>query len=92
MYVARATAFTRAMRLAARAAQVYARQKTQMLADHTFLSVLGAAAFWSLLSPSATASYAVGAFLGALYLFLLQRQTDSLGASSLEDVRAALSA
>ena len=58
-----------------------------MLADHAFLSVLGAAAFWALVSPSATASYAVGAFLGALYLFLLQRQTDSVGASSLEDVR-----
>ena len=59
-----------------------------MLSDHVFLSALGAAGFWSLVSPSATASYAVGALLGGFYLFLLQRQTDSVGASSLEDVRS----
>lgn len=65
--------------------QVYARQKAQMLSDHAFLSLLGVATFWALFSPSATISYGIGAVLGAVYLFLLQRQTDTIGASSLED-------
>ena len=65
--------------------QVYARQKGQLLADHAFLSFLGLAGFWSFLTPSAAMSYGVGALLGGLYIFLLQRQVDGVGASTVEE-------
>ena len=61
-------------------------QKKQMLADHAFLSLLGCALMWSLLDLAGTGSYAVGAALGALYIYLQQRAVDSVGASSIEEV------
>jgi len=66
--------------------EVYRRQKSQLLQDHAYLSVLGCAAMWSFFSASATVSYAVGAALGLLYLYLLQKQSDSVGATSIEEV------
>lgn len=64
----------------------YAAQKSQMLQDHAFLSLLGVAAMWSLFGLKVVTSYAVGALLGGMYIYLLQRSTDSLGASSIEEV------
>jgi len=64
----------------------YAAQKSQMLQDHAFLSLLGAAAMWSLFGVKVVTSYAVGALLGGMYIYLLQRSTDSVGASTVEEV------
>ncbi len=68
--------------------QRYEEQKGQILSDHLLLSALGVAAFWGAFSEPASLSYAGGAALGAFYLFLKSREADSLGASSLEEVRS----
>ena len=68
-----------------RSAKVYAALKRQLLADHAFLSAVIGALLWAVLpDPLAATSYAVGAALGGLYLYLLQRQTDSFGGSPVE--------
>lgn len=64
----------------------YAAQKVQILSDHLFLSLLGAAAMWTFFDVKAVGSYAAGAGLGALYLYLLQRNADSFGATEIENV------
>jgi len=61
-------------------------QKRQMLADHAFLSLLGGAVLWSCFDEKATVSFAVGAALGGLYLYLQQRAIDSVGASTVEEI------
>ena len=64
----------------------FAAQKRQMLADHAFLTLLGAAVVWSCFDLQGTASYFLGALLGGLYIYLQQRAIDSVGASSIEEV------
>ena len=59
-----------------RSVRGYEAQKTQLLQDHAFLSLLGVAATWSFLSLKCVESYAVGAALGGFYLFLLQRSAE----------------
>ena len=65
----------------------YNLQKRQLLQDHVFLSVCGLAAVWSYVNLTAFLSYGVGALLGLLYIVLLQRNTDSFGAKTLEDMK-----
>jgi hypothetical protein len=70
-----------------RSQKVYAALKAQLLQDHAFLSLLGTALVWSLFDLLAVKSYAVGAALGAFYLYLSQRSADSFGASTPEEVK-----
>jgi len=67
--------------------KAYELQKRQMLSDHVFLSLLGTAGMWAAFDPRSTLSYIIGTALGALYIILLQRSTDSVGASSVEDLK-----
>ena len=64
----------------------YEAQKSQMLQDHAFLSLMGVTIMWSAFNLQITVSYVVGTFLGGLYIYLLQRQVDSVGASTIEEV------
>ena len=64
----------------------YAAQKSQLLQDHFFLSAISIAVTWSCFDEKTTFSCAVGAALGALYLYLLQRSVDGVGASTVEEV------
>ena len=67
--------------------RVYAALKAQLLADHVFLSVIGAALVWSIFDLFSVRSYLIGAALGGLYLVLSQRTADSFGATSLDEVK-----
>eukprot|EP00308_Calcidiscus_leptoporus_P022608 CAMPEP_0119377418 /NCGR_PEP_ID=MMETSP1334-20130426/44763_1 /TAXON_ID=127549 /ORGANISM="Calcidiscus leptoporus, Strain RCC1130" /LENGTH=172 /DNA_ID=CAMNT_0007396327 /DNA_START=155 /DNA_END=673 /DNA_ORIENTATION=- len=71
-----------------RSLEAYGRQKAQLLADHALLSSIGACAMWSFTDVQAVKSFVAGTLFGALYLILKQREADSFGASSLEEVRA----
>lgn len=64
----------------------FAAQKTQMLSDHAFLTLLGATVFWSCFNLQGTASYFLGALLGGLFIYLQQRAVDSVGATTIEEV------
>ena len=68
--------------------RVYDALKKQLFFDHAFLSLMGCAIVWSLFDAMATRSYAAGAALGALYLFLSQRSADSFGATSFEEKKS----
>ena len=68
--------------------QSYEKQKAQILQDHIFIAALGAAAFWAFLSHTAAMSYAAGSGFGALYLKLKEREADSFGAQSLEEMKS----
>jgi len=70
-----------------RSQKVYDALKAQLLQDHVFLSLVGAAAMWSFFDLLAVKSYAVGAALGGFYLYLSQRSADSFGASTPEEVK-----
>ena len=67
-------------------AREYAAQKSQMLQDHLFLSAISCVVMSACFDEKATFSCAVGAALGALYLYLLQRNVDGVGASTVEEV------
>ena len=64
----------------------YAAQKSQQLQDHAFLTLMACAGVWCVVDMQATMSLAVGGFLGALYLYLLQRNVDGVGATTVEEV------
>ena len=61
-------------------------QKSQQLQDHAFLSLCACAGFWFGFDLQSTLSCAVGAALGGLYLYLLQRNVDGVGATTVEEV------
>ena len=67
-------------------AREYAAQKSQLLQDHLFLAAIGCVAMSACFDEKATISCAVGSALGALYLYLLQRSVDGVGASTVEEV------
>ena len=64
----------------------YAAKKSQQLQDHAFLSLLVCAGMWCAFDLKATQSCAVGAAVGALYIYLLQRNVDGIGATTIEEV------
>lgn len=58
-----------------------------MLADHATLSAFGLAAFWAVSdSVPLSLSYAAGCGFGFFYLVLKQREADSFGAATIEEV------
>ena len=65
---------------------MFEAQKSQQLQDHAFLSLCACSGFWFGFDFQSTVSCAVGAALGALYLYLLQRSVDGVGASTIEEV------
>ena len=66
-------------------AREYAAQKSQMLQDHLFLSAISCVVM-SACFDEGDVLLPVGAALGALYLYLLQRNVDGVGASTVEEV------
>ena len=48
-------------------------ERNELIADHAFLSLLGACLVWAVGDVFATFSYAVGAVLGGMYLVLLAK-------------------
>lgn len=67
--------------------RVYAALKQQLLADHAFLSLVGCTIVWYFFNVLAVRSYAVGAALGALYIYLSGRSADGFGATTIEEVK-----
>jgi hypothetical protein len=67
--------------------RVYDAIKRQVLVDDAVLSLTGVALVGALTDLKSAGSFAVGAGLGAFYLFLSQRSADSFGASRIEDVK-----
>jgi hypothetical protein len=71
----------------ARSLELYGLQKAQWLSDHALVSLLGVAVAWNFGTPMTSASFAFGAFIGGFYVFLKQREVDSLAPKTVADAR-----